>query len=166
MEIVAAGLADWPEIEQIYREGIRTRLATFETEDNIPSGEKWFASKVPNLIFKAVDEENKMLGWVTCTAVSNRCVYAGVAEVSVYVANAAKGQGVGTALLNHLIATSEQAGIWTLQAGIFAHNTASIHLHHKVGFRTVGIREKLGQLHGIWHDVALLERRSPTIGIG
>ena len=81
-----------------------------------------------------------------------------------YVANDAKGQGVGTALLNHLITTSEQAGIWTLQAGIFAHNEASIQLHHKVGFRTVGIREKLGQLHGIWHDVALLEKRSPNIG--
>lgn len=164
MEIMTATLADWPEIEQIYREGIRTKLATFETEDSIPSGEKWFASKVQNLIFKAVDEENRMLGWVTCTAVSNRCVYAGVAEVSVYVANAAKGQGIGAALLNHLVTTSEQAGIWTLQAGIFAQNKASIGLHHKVGFRTVGIREKLGQLDGVWHDVALLERRSPNIG--
>ena len=163
MEIITATLADWPEIEQIYREGIRTKLATFETEDNIPSGETWFASKVQNLIFKAVDAENKMLGWVTCTAVSNRCVYAGVAEVSVYVANAAKGQGVGTVLLNHLVTTSEQAGIWTLQAGIFAQNKASIGLHHKAGFRTVGVREKLGQLDGVWYDVALLERRSPNI---
>lgn len=163
MEILVTTLADWPEIQQIYREGIRTNLATFETEENIPAGEKWFASKVNHLIFKAVDEENKMLGWVTCTAVSNRCVYAGVAEVSVYVANVAKGQGVGTALLNHLITTSEKAGIWTLQAGIFAENQASIQLHHKVGFRTVGIREKLGQLHGVWHDVALLERRSPNL---
>ena len=164
MQILTATLADWPEIEQIYREGIRTKLATFETEDNIPGGDKWFASKVNNLIFKGVDEENKMLGWVTCTAVSNRCVYAGVAEVSVYVANAAKGRGIGTILLSHLITTSEEAGIWTLQAGIFSQNQASIQLHHKVGFRTVGIREKLGQLDGVWHDVALLERRSTTTG--
>ena len=163
MKILPATLTDWPEIEQIYREGIRTKLATFETEDNIPTGEAWFAGKVDNLIFKAVDDDGKMLGWVTCSAVSNRCVYAGVAEVSVYVADAAKGQGIGTALLEQLITTSEDAGIWTLQAGIFADNHASIKLHHKVGFRTLGIREKLGKLDGEWRDVAFLERRSPNI---
>ena len=163
MIIKPATLTDWPAIEEIYREGIRTKLATFETEENIPSGETWFAGKVDNLVFKAIDDEGNMLGWVTCSAVSNRCVYAGVAEVSVYVAAAAKGKGVGTALLEHLITTSEEAGIWTLQAGIFANNQASINLHHKVGFRTLGIREKLGKLDDEWRDVAFLERRSPNI---
>ncbi len=163
MQIVTANLADWPQIEQIYRQGIRTQLATFETEENIPSGEAWFASKVQNLVFKAINSEGNLLGWATCTAVSNRCIYAGVAEVSVYVAASAQGQGIGTLLLHHLITAAEKAGIWTLQAGIFVENKASIHLHHKVGFRTVGIREKIGQLNGRWHDVTLLEKRSPNI---
>ena len=163
MEIVPATLPDWPDIEQIYREGIRTKLATFEQEEELPNGEKWFASKMENLTFKAIDEEGKMLGFATCTAVSNRCVYAGVAEVSVYVANTAKRQGIGLALLNHLIAASENEGLWTLQAGIFAQNKASINLHHKAGFRMVGIREKIGQLDGEWLDTALLERRSDKI---
>lgn len=163
MEIVPATLADWPDIEQIYREGIRTKMATFEKEEELPTGEKWFSSKMENLTFKAIDDDGKLLGFATCTAVSNRCVYTGVAEVSVYVTNAAKRQGIGFALLNHLIDASEKAGLWTLQAGIFAKNEASIKLHHKAGFRTVGIREKIGQLDGVWLDTALLERRSTKI---
>lgn len=104
-----------------------------------------------------------MLGWAALSPVSERWVYAGVAEVSVYVAEAAQGRGLGTALLSHLITASEQAGFWTLQAGIFPENEASLKLHHKVGFRTVGVREKLGQIDGIWRDVVLLERRSPQL---
>jgi len=163
MKILPATLADWPEIEQIYREGIRSKNATFETEADIPDGQSWFAKKVPDLIFKAVAGNGSMLGWAALSAVSDRCVYGGVAEVSVYVAEQARGQGAGTALLAHLVEASEQAGFWTLQAGIFPENEASIKLHHKVGFRTVGVREKLGQMDGIWRDVALLERRSTLI---
>ena len=163
MQIVPATLPDWPAIEQIYREGIRTKMATFEKEEELPTGEKWFASKMEHLTFKAIDDDGTLLGFATCSAVSKRRVYAGVAEVSVYVANAAKGQGIGTALLQHLIDASEEAGIWTLQAGIFAKNEVSIKLHHKLGFRTVGIREKIGQLDGEWLDTALLERRSKKI---
>jgi L-amino acid N-acyltransferase YncA len=163
MKIEAAAIEDWPAIELIYREGIRTNLATFQTEENIPDGEGWFAGKIEGLIFKAVDETGMMLGWAALTAVSSRCVYAGVAEVSVYVSAAARGQGVGLALMIRLVMASESAGIWTLQAGIFPENHASVILHEKVGFKTVGLREKLGQLHGVWRDVLLMERRSPIV---
>lgn len=163
MKIVAATLADWSQIEQIYRQGIRTGHATFEAEADIPDGETWFAKKVPGLIFKAVDEVGNVLGWAALSAVSDRCVYGGVAEVSVYVATAARGQGVGRALLAHLVAASEEAGLWTLQAGIFPENVASIRLHEALGFRVVGRREKLGQMNGRWRDVMLLERRSPQV---
>jgi phosphinothricin acetyltransferase len=163
MRIEAAALSDWKAIEAIYREGIRTELATFNTEADIPDGETWFAGKIPNLIFKAVGKDGLMLGWAALTAVSKRRVYAGVAEVSVYVAAAAKGQGVGFALLDHLVNASEQAGIWTLQAAIFPENEVSVHLHKKVGFRLVGKREKIAQLNNVWRDVVLMERRSRKI---
>jgi phosphinothricin acetyltransferase len=104
-----------------------------------------------------------MLGWSALSAVSSRCVYAGVAEVSVYVATAARQQGVGLALLQTLISASERAGIWTLQAGIFPENVASVRLHEKAGFRIVGQRHKIGQLAGVWRDTLLLERRSDAI---
>ena len=138
-------------------------MATFETEDRIPDGAAWFAGKVPDLIFKMDAENGEMLGWAALSPVSSRCVYAGVAEVSVYVAATARGWGVGLALLNHLVAASEQAGLWTLQAGIFTQNEASIRLHKKAGFRIVGVREKLGRIDGCWQDVVLMERRSPLI---
>ena len=160
MQVEAATLADWEAIEAIYREGIRTELATFNTEADIPDGKTWFAEKIPNLIFKGVGDDGTILGWAALTAVSKRRVYAGVAEVSVYVATAAKGHGVGIALLAHLVQASEQAGIWTLQASIFPENEVSVHLHKKAGFRMVGTREKIAQLNGIWRDVVLLERRS------
>ena len=162
MRIEAATMADWPQIEQIYREGIRTGNATFETEDNIPDGETWFANKIPELIFKSVSDE-RVTGWAALTAVSSRCVYQGVAEVSVYVARSAWGQGIGKQLMQHLITASEQAGIWTLQSGILAENDISIQLHQQVGFRIVGRREKLGRLNGVWRDVVLMERRSPVV---
>ncbi len=163
MKIEAAMLQDWFEIERIYREGIRTKLATFQTEDDIPAGAAWFAGKIKDLIYKAVNETGEIVGWAALTAVSSRCVYAGVAEVSVYVSSSAWGRGVGFALMSHLVAASEAAGIWTLQAGVFPENDASVKLHEKVGFKIVGLREKLGQLDGEWRDVVLMERRSPIV---
>lgn len=160
MKISTAVLADWPNILKIYQEGIRTELATFETEVDIPDGATWFAGKIKKMVFKAVDEKRQMLGWCALSSISRRRVYAGVAEVSVYVDTAVHNQGIGSALLSHLIAASEAAGFWTLQASIFPKNEASIHLHLKHGFRRVGIRHKLGKLHGVWRDVVFLERRS------
>jgi L-amino acid N-acyltransferase YncA len=165
MNIRAATTADWPEIEQIYREGIRTGEATFNTEADVPpTAEAWFASKLPGLTFVAVDENETVLGWIALTAVSKRRVYAGIAELSVYVAQDAWGQGVGRALLEHEIMASEAAGIWTLQATIFPTNEVSVRLHQRVGFRLVGRRERSAQLNGVWRDTVLLERRSAVVG--
>lgn len=161
--ITPATIDDWPAIEAIYREGIRTGNATFQTEADVPSGRAWFAGHVADLIFKSDDQTGEMMGWVALSPVSSRCVYAGVAEVSVYVAEAAWGRGVGLALMEKICTASEDAGIWTLQAGIFPENVASIELHKRVGFRVVGVREKLGQMDGVWRDVVLMERRSPRI---
>jgi len=106
-----------------------------------------------------------VLGWAALSPVSGRCVYAGVAEVSVYVASAARGKGMGKALLHELVAASERAGMWTLQGGIFPENAASIALHEACGFRRVGVRERLGKLRGVWRDVVLMERRSEIVGV-
>lgn len=160
MSIVPASLGDWPAIERIYREGIRTGHATFQTEDDIGSGADWFAGHIDGLTFKAL-VDGRTVGWSALSPVSSRCVYSGVAEVSVYVSGEARGLGFGRKLLAHLIDASEQAGIWTLQAGIFPENEVSVRLHHSLGFRTVGRREKIGRHHGIWRDTLLLERRSP-----
>lgn len=160
MHIHVATLTDWPEIRAIYHDGILTDEATFNTINDIPTGEAWFAGKLAGGTFKAVGEDGSMLGWATLSPVSKRRVYAGIAEDSVYVANNAKGRGVGAALLQHLIHHADSNGIWTLEAKIFPTNKASIGLHEKFGFRIVGVREKLAQQHGIWRDVALLERRS------
>ena len=156
--------ADWPAIEQIYREGIRTGHATFQTEAEIPSGADWFAGKIPDLIFKAVDAGQTMLGWCALSPVSSRPVYAGVAEFSLYVAAAVRGQGIGEALLRHGIRASEEQGIWTLQGGIFPENEVSIRLHARLGFRVVGVRQRLGRHQGRWRDVVLMERRSDRVG--
>ena len=163
LTIRPATLADWPAIERIYRAGIRTGHATFQTEADIPDGATWLAGKIPGFVFKAVSDSDKIIGWSALSATSKRRVYAGVVEVSVYVDPAAWGQGVGTQLLAHLIEVSEPAGFWTLQASIFPENEASLHLHQKLGFRIVGRREKIGQLRGQWHDTIFLERRSPNI---
>ncbi len=165
MNIEVATISDWEAIKQIYREGIQTGHATFQTEGDIPDGITWFDSKIPDLIFKAVDKRGNMVGWAALSPVSKRSVYAGVAEVSVYVANAGRGRGVGFLLLSYLATASETAGIWTLQAGIFPENRASIHIHKKAGFRIVGRREKIGQMDGIWRDVVLMERRT-QVGLG
>ena len=149
---------DWPAVKAIYEEGITTGQATFETK--APPWETWNADHLAagRLVAR---NRGQVVGWAALSPVSGRCVYAGVAEVSVYVAEKVRGQGIGTALLQALIIDSEEAGIWTLEAGIFPENRASLALHKACGFRQVGYRERLGQLNGLWRDVILMERRSP-----
>jgi phosphinothricin acetyltransferase len=148
---------DWPAVRAIYAEGIATGDATFETE--VPSWEAWDAAHLRKhrLVARRGDE---IVGWAAAVPVSGRCVYAGVAEHSVYVAASARGRGVGRRLLEALIASTEQAGIWTLQTGVFPENAVSIRLHQACGFRIVGTRERIGHHQGRWRDVILLERRS------
>ncbi|MEZ4413611.1 MAG: N-acetyltransferase family protein [Gemmatimonadales bacterium] len=155
---------DFPSVAAIYREGIATGHATFRTE--APTWEEWNGGHLAHSRLVAVDGE-QVLGWAALSGVSDRCVYGGVAEVQVYVAAAARGKGVGLALLTELSAESERHGIWTLQAGIFPENAASVALHERAGYRLVGRRERLGQMaSGVWRDVLLLERRSPVVGQG
>jgi L-amino acid N-acyltransferase YncA len=146
---------------EIYRLGIATGDATFETE--APTWADFTATRTPEHRFVAVGPDGEVLGWVACGPVSDRCVYAGVVEHSVYVHPAAHGRGIGRLLLEALISSTEEAGIWTLQSGVFPENTASLALHTACGFRPVGIRQRLGRHHGTWRDVVLIERRSPTI---
>ena len=152
--------ADWPAVRIIYAQGIATGQATFETE--CPEWRTWDENhlQAPRLVMRA---DERIAGWAALSPVSERCVYGGVAEVSVYVAEAYRGRGLGKALLKELIKRSEDEGIWTLQAGIFPENEASMSLHLASGFRMVGIRQRLGQLNRVWRDVALLERRSEKI---
>lgn len=145
----------------IYQQGIDEGQATFET--TAPTWESFNGGKLPEHRYVAIDAEGRVLGWVAASAVSQRCAYAGVVEHSVYVHPEARGQGVGRALLRALIASTEAAGIWTLQSGIFPENTASLTLHQHAGFRIVGVRERLGRHHGTWRDVVLLERRSAIV---
>ena len=153
-------LDDWPEVSRIYAEGIATRNATFETE--VPSWETWNEAHLPHHRFVA-EMSGEVVGWIAAVPVSNRCCYAGVAEISAYVAEPARGQGVGAALLERLIDSSEEAGIWTLETGVFPENEPSLKLLKRFGFREVGVRERLGQMDGVWRDVVLLERRSEVI---
>lgn len=158
--------ADWKDVERIYAEGIATNLATFEMQPK--PQDSWEQDSIDGTCIVCADDQNNIsetIGWATLWPVSDRCAYAGVAEVSVYVANDARGKGVGKMLLRELVSASEQLNIWTLQAGIFTENTPSIVLHEKCGFRRIGIREKLGALHGEWKDIMLMERRSKTVGI-
>lgn len=156
--------AHWPEVRAIYEQGIATGHATFQTK--APDWQDWHAGHLLHCRLVAADAGNgQVLGWAALTPVSGRCVYAGVAEVSVYVADAARGQGLGRKLLAELVAESEQNGIWTLQAGIFPENAPSRKLHEAAGFRVVGYRERIGQMQGRWRDTMLLERRSATVGI-
>ncbi len=153
--------ADWPHVVRIYREGIATGIATFETE--APPWEHWDAVHLP--VGRLVARHGEVVaGWVALTPVSKRACYAGVAEFSIYVAEAARGRGVGHALLHALIAASERSGIWTLQTSTFAVNTASLNLQQRCGFRIVGRRERIAQLAGVWHDTVLTERRSAAVG--
>jgi phosphinothricin acetyltransferase len=170
----------WPAVREIYGQGIATGNATFETE--LPQWEKWDSTHCKNcrlialesVVPESIEDETAellispgkltVLGWAALSPVSSRRVYAGVAEVSVYVAAAARGRGVGKALLEALVRESEVNGIWTLQAGIFPENLASIALHKSFGFRDVGARCRIGKLGETWRDVFLLERRSSTVG--
>jgi phosphinothricin acetyltransferase len=154
--------SDWKEVRAIYVEGIATGHATFETRSH--GWKAWNAAHLPSCRLVARDGES-LLGWAALSPVSDRCAYGGVAEVSVYVAARARGKGAGRALLSRLIEESEKNGIWTLQAGIFPENAASLALHEQCGFRVVGRRERLGKLKGKWRDVILLERRSTKVGL-
>jgi L-amino acid N-acyltransferase YncA len=153
---------DWGAVQAIYREGIATGNATFETD--APEWEEWNKSHLHDcrLVARVKDQ---VVGWAALSPVSSRCVYSGVAEVSIYVAALARGLGVGKALLRALTEESERAGIWTLQAGIFPENVASIALHKACGFREVGYRERIGRMNGVWRDVVFMERRSKVVGI-
>jgi len=162
IQIEPMGPEDWPGVSAVYAEGIATGNATFETA--VPPWERWSAAHLLRCRLVARNGE-KILGWAALSPVSGRCVYAGVAEVSVYVAEGHRGGGIGRALLERLVEESEQDGLWTLQAGIFPENRASVALHRKAGFREVGRRERLGKMNGRWRDVVLMERRSRKIGM-
>jgi L-amino acid N-acyltransferase YncA len=151
---------DWPEVARIYAEGIATGNATFETE--VPPWEDWDAAHLPAHRF-VVERDGRVCGWIAAVPVSSRCCYAGVAELSVYVGEEARSQGIGAKLLAAMIESSERAGIWTLQTGVFPENAASLALLRRFGFRAVGTQERIGRLHGIWRDVVLLERRSEVV---
>jgi L-amino acid N-acyltransferase YncA len=169
MEISEMLPAHWAAVKTIYEEGIATGNATFQT--TAPGWSEWDAAHLPAARLVAV-ENDTVLGWAALTPVSGRCVYAGVAEVSVYVSTAARGRGLGKQLLAALVTASEAAGLWTLQAGIFPENTASIKIHEACGFRIVGIRERIGKMTGhegmkgnnVWRDNLFLERRSTITG--
>ena len=153
---------DWNSVADIYKEGIATGVATFET--TVPAFESWDKAHMTYCRFVA-ESSNIILGWVALSPVSSRCVYGGVAEVSVYISKASRGKGIGKLLLKHLIDASEQEGIWTLQSGVFPTNHASIKIHEAVGFRMIGSRERIGKLNGQWIDNVLFERRSRVVGI-
>jgi phosphinothricin acetyltransferase len=154
--------SDWEAVKEIYEEGIATGNATFQ--QSAPGWEEWNNSHLPHsrIIAKEGDET---IGWAALTPVSGRCVYAGVAEVSVYVSDKARGKGLGKQLLQRLIEESEANNIWTLQAGIFPENTPSIKIHEACGFRIFGTRERIGKMNGVWRDNLQLERRSKIVGI-
>jgi len=162
VEISPLEPGDWDRVAAIYREGIESGDATFETAP--PSWERWNAAHLSagRLVARVGDG---LVGWAALSPVSDRCVYTGVAEASVYVAAEARGHGVGRALLLAVIEAAEGAGIWTLQSGTFPENTASIALQKACGFHEVGRRERLGKMGGRWRDVILLERRSTVVGI-
>lgn len=160
--IEAMTAAHWPAVRRIYEAGIATGNATFQVD--APTWESWDGAHLRTCRLVARERDGDVIAWAALSPVSVRSVYAGVCEVSVYVAPDARGRGVGRRVLQALIDAAEQDGRWTLQAGIFPENTASIALHERCGFRVVGRRERLGQLHGVWRDVMLLERRSDNVG--
>lgn len=154
--------SDWTQVAEIYTEGINTKIATFQSA--VPSWDEWNKGHCEScrLVARAGDT---ILGWAALSPVSSRCVYAGVAEVSIYIGKHYQGQKVGTTLLEKLIELSEKNGYWTLQSGIIKENTSSLNLHKKCGFREIGYRERLGKMdNGKWHDVVLVERRSKLVG--
>jgi L-amino acid N-acyltransferase YncA len=150
----------WPSVARIYAEGIASGDATFETQP--PGWQAWDAGHLAEHRFVAL-RDGEVVGWVAARAVSDRCAYAGVVEHSVYVAEAVRGRGIGRALLEALISSTEAASIWTIQTGIFPENTASLRLHERVGFEVVGRRKRIGKLAGVWRDVIAIERRSNVV---
>ena len=161
MEIIAVKPGHYPQIAKIYLQGIATGNATFQTE--APSWESWDTSHFVHSRLAAF-ESSEMAGWAALSPVSSRCVYAGVGEVSIYLAENFRGKGIGKRLLSHLIDESEANGLWTLQSGIFVENVRSIRLHERCGFRQIGYREKIGNMNGVWRDNIILERRSKLVG--
>lgn len=158
--------ADWPDVERIYREGIATGNATFEASP--PSWEDFDREKVADPRLVAV-EDGVVVGWAAAGRVSSRCVYEGVLEHSVYVAESARGHGVGRVLLDAFLRAAEAAQVWTVQSGVFPENEPSLALHRELGFRTVGTRERVGRMGygpyaGLWRDVVMIERRSSLVG--
>ncbi|WP_310604608.1 GNAT family N-acetyltransferase [Anaerosporobacter sp.] len=155
---------DYESVKDIYLEGIATKKATFQTTAS--DYDTWSNGHIEECRFVAVNEDNQVLGWVALSPTSSRCVYKGVNEVSIYIAQKARGQHVGTALLNKVIEESEQIDIWTLQSGIIEINEASIALHKKCGFRMVGLRENIARdVDGIWRNTVIMERRSQIVGL-
>ena len=157
---------DWPEVSAIYMEGVATGLATFET--SVPSWERWNEAhlEVGRLVARPESQtRGKAIGWVALSPTSQRKVYSGVINESIYIAASARGMGVGKTLLQALIQESEQEGIWSLQAGIFRENEGSLALRRVCGFREIGHQERKGRLNGLWHDVILMERRSKVAGL-
>jgi L-amino acid N-acyltransferase YncA len=152
--------ADWPAVEGIYADGIATRNATFDTAP--PSWDDFDAGRLPDHRLVAV-EAGEVVGWAALSPTSSRKCYEGVVENSVYVAASARGRGIGRALMEALIAGAEEAGLWTIETGMFPENEASLTLHERLGFRIVGRRERIAQLDGVWRDTILLERRSASI---
>ncbi|MCB2293486.1 N-acetyltransferase family protein [Clostridium algoriphilum] len=154
---------DWEQVAHIYLEGIKTGKATFQTE--VPTWEEWNSGHV-NLCRVVARLDNNILGWGALSPTSSRCVYSGVAEVSIYIGGNYRGQGLGEIILNNLVKLSEENGFWTLQSGIIRENIPSIKLHKKCGFREVGVREKVAKMNnGRWHDVVFMERRSKEVGM-
>ena len=157
-EICALTASDWPAVEAIFVEGIASGLATFETE--APTWAEFDAHRDPKHRYVAV-RDGAVAGWAALSPTSSRACYLGVMESSVYVASAARGQGVGRALMTTLLEQADRAGIWTIEASMLPENTASVSLHERLGFRIVGRRERIAQLDGVWRDTLLLERRRP-----
>jgi len=163
MKIVDLEEIHYPAVSEIYALGIATGNATFQTE--APPWDEWDKNHLPYCRLVAVDEQEIVMGWAALTPVSGRCVYAGVAEVSVYIHPHHQGKGVGKNIMEALIQESEKQNLWTLQAGIFPENKASLRLHEQNGFRKIGYREKIGKMKNVWRDTVLLERRSKTVGV-
>ncbi len=163
INIRSMSIDDWEEVAAIYKEGIDLKIATFASE--VPNYDSWDKAHAKTCRLVA-EFKNRVIGWIALSPVSSRCVYAGVAEVSIYIANEFRGMHVGERLLKTLIQASEEEGYWTLQSGIIDLNKASLALHTKAGFRMVGYREKIGiDNNGVWQNTVLMERRSSVVGV-
>jgi len=161
-EIHQMSTENWEQVKDIYIEGIQTGNATFQTE--APSWEAWDIAHVKTCRL-VMTYGHKVVGWAALSPVSSRCVYAGIAEVSVYLAQDHRAKGIGVILMEELIRCSEKNGFWTLQSGIFPENRASLAVHKRCGFREIGLRKRVGKMNGTWRDTVLVERRSETVGV-